>query len=178
MLVDLFEEKKEDSSKFISYLVFEPASLRVPDNDILLLGDQAIDLFETIINNNDHNSSMENQILLNRLQRVQMMIDLLKDTSGLVMTKFLNRIWRRHAFFSHLGELFITKKDLDSFAPKYKFNEPLFLDRVVQSEFDEEAAEDDDNNSSDEDSNKDSNDDSNSDHSKNIKDNTENSTEK
>ena len=158
MLVDLFEEKKEDSSKFISYLVFEPASLRVPDNDLLLVGDQVVELFDIIMANSAHDTSMQNQILLNRLSRIQMMIDLLKDTNGLIMTKFLNRIWRRHAFFSHLGELFITKGHLKDFAPKFKFNEPLILDRVVQSEFDEDEISDEDNEDKDDDADKDKND--------------------
>ena len=74
-----------------------------------------------------------------------MMINLLKNKNGLILTKFLNKIWRRHAFFSNLGELFITKGDLKRLAPDYKFQEELILSRVV----DEEDLESDDSNSND-----------------------------
>ena len=112
MLLDLFDQKKEDDSKFITYLVFEPASLRIPDNDLLLVGDQVIDLFTKVMEKASLETSLEDQILLNRLTRIEMMTDLLKSNNGLIMTKFLNKIWKRHSFFSHLGELFITKGDL------------------------------------------------------------------
>ena len=130
MLLDLFDQKKEDDSKFITYLVFEPASLRIPDNDLLLVGDQVIDLFTKVMEKASLETSLEDQILLNRLTRIEMMTDLLKSNNGLIMTKFLNKIWKRHAFFSHLGELFITKGDLDRFAPDYKFSEPLVLKKI------------------------------------------------
>ena len=80
------------------------------------------------------------------------MIDLLKSNNGLILTKFLNKIWRRYSFFSNLGELFITQKDLKRFAPNYKFNESLILDRVIEAE---ESLEDEDGENNDEDDNKD-----------------------
>ena len=84
--------------------------IRVPDNDILLVGDQVSDLFDTITNNLDIGDSLQDQILQNRLTRIQMMLDLLKNKDGLIMTKFLSKIWRRYSFFSNLGELFYPKE--------------------------------------------------------------------
>tara|TARA_A100001015_G_C14596586_1_gene558792 strand:- start:110 stop:598 length:489 start_codon:yes stop_codon:yes gene_type:complete len=151
MLIDIFDEEKENPDDFISFIVFEPASLRIPDNDLLLIGDQVTDLFSKVIDSDNFESHIQDQILLNRLKRIEMMIELLKSNNGLILTKFLNKIWRRYSFFSNLGELFITQKDLKRFAPNYKFNESMILDRVIEAE---ETLEEDDNDSNDEDSNK------------------------
>ena len=150
MLIDLFDTKEENPDEYISFIVFEPASIRIPDNDLLLVGDRVADLFSDVINSDSFNDSIQDEIILNRLTRIDMMINLLKNKDGLVLTKFLNKIWRRHAFFSNLGELFITKGDLDRLAPNYKFNEELILSRVVDEE---EEIESDDNNDSTEESN-------------------------
>jgi hypothetical protein len=132
MLIDIFEENEENEDKYISFLVFEPNSLRIPENDILLIGDQVTELFQSIMESTDFNSSMTDKILLNKLQRIEMMIDLLKSTNGLIMTKFLNKIWRRYAFFSNLGEHFILQEELKRFNPKFPFTEPLILNRVIE----------------------------------------------
>ena len=152
MLIDIFDEEKENPDDFVSFIVFEPASLRIPDNDLLLIGDQVADLFDKVISSDSFESHIQDQILLNRLKRIEMMIDLLKSNNGLILTKFLNKIWRRYSFFSNLGELFITQKDLKRFAPNYKFNESLILDRVIEAE---ESLEDEDGENNDEDDNKD-----------------------
>lgn len=149
MLIDLFEEEKENPDEFVSFIVFEPASLRIPDNDLLLIGDQVIDLFHQVISSENFNSSLPDQILLNRLQRIEMMIDLLKSNNGVILTKFLNKIWRRYSFFSNLGELFINQQDLNRLVPGYAFKEKTILDRVVET--DEDIDNDDTN--SDENSN-------------------------
>ena len=142
MLIDLFDEEKENPDNFVSFIVFEPASLRIPDNDLLLIGDQVTDLFSQVMNSSNYENNLQDQILLNRLQRIEMMIDLLKSNNGLILTKFLNKIWRRYSFFSNLGELFITQKDLARLVPDYKFNEKTILDRVVEAEEEIENSED------------------------------------
>jgi hypothetical protein len=142
MLIDIFEENEENEGEYVSFLVFEPNSLRIPENDILLIGDQVLDLFHSIINSSDFNSSMQDKILLNKLQRIDMMLNLLKSNNGLIMTKFLNKIWRRYAFFSNLGEHFVQKQELDRFNPKFPFTESLILNRVIP-DLDEETEKED-----------------------------------
>ncbi len=134
MLIDIFDTQEENPDEYISFIVFEPSSIRIPDNDLLLVGDHVADLFDQVINSDSFNSSIQDEIIMNRLTRIQMMINLLKNKNGLILTKFLNKIWRRHAFFSNLGELFITKGDLKRLAPDYKFQEELILSRVVDEE--------------------------------------------
>ena len=147
MLIDLFDEQQENPDEFVCFLVFEPASLRIPDNDLILLGDSAVDIFQQVSNSPHYNTSLQDQILKNRLQRIEMMIDLLKNNDGLIMTKFLNKIWRRYSFFSNLGELFLTQGELKRLVPDYTFNESPILERFVVEEIDE----------SDDDSDKDDN---------------------
>ncbi len=155
MLIDLFDDDHENPDDFISFIVFEPASLRIPDNDLLLVGDQVSDLFREVMSSGKFENNIQDQILINRLQRIEMMMDLLKTNNGLILTKFLNKIWRRYSFFSNLGELFITQKDLKRFVPDYTFNEKIVLDKVVESEEDVEDDDDDNNNDESSDDNDD-----------------------
>ena len=152
MLIDLFDNEQENPDDFVSFIVFEPASLRIPDNDLLLVGDKVTELFSDVINSNNYNDSIQDKILMNRLKRIEMMIDLLKSNDGLILTKFLNNIWRRYSFFSNLGELFITQRDLKRLAPSFDFNtDALILDRYIESD-----DSDDNDNSDDSDDSKDS----------------------
>ena len=144
MLIDLFDDEKENPEDYISFIVFEPASLRIPDNDLLLIGDQVTHLFDTVMTSNKFENNIQDQILINRLQRIEMMLDLLKSNNGLILTKFLSKIWRRYSFFSNLGELFISQKDLTRLAPNYEFKENIILDRVVEAEDAIEESDDDD----------------------------------
>ena len=148
MLIDLFDNEQENPDDFVSFVVFEPASLRIPDNDLLLVGDRVTELFSEVINSNSYNDSIQDKILMNRLQRIEMMIDLLKSNDGLILTKFLNNIWRRYSFFSNLGELFVTQRDLKRLAPNFDFNtNALILDRYIESDDtdDSDSSDDSDN---------------------------------
>ena len=149
MFIDLFEEEQENPDEFVSFIVFEPASLRIPDNDLLLIGDEVADLFNQVMSSDNFSNALQDQILLNRLQRIEMMIDLLKSNSGLILTKFLNKIWRRYAFFSNLGELFINQKDLQRLVPDYKFSENTVLDRIIESDDDDDGDDSDDQDKAD-----------------------------
>ena len=143
MLIDLFDNEQENPDDFVSFIVFEPASLRIPDNDLLLVGDKVTQLFSDVINSDSYNDSIQDKILMNRLRRIEMMIDLLKSNDGLILTKFLNNIWRRYSFFSNLGELFITQRDLKRFAPDFEFNtDALILDRYIESNDSDDSSDD------------------------------------
>ncbi|MBL6723016.1 MAG: hypothetical protein ISQ13_03290 [Candidatus Margulisbacteria bacterium] len=154
MFIDLFEEQEENPDEYISFIVFEPASLRIPDNDLLFMGDEVSKLFKKVVSSNHFESNIQDQTLMNRLQRIEMMVDLLKSNNGLIMTKFLNKIWRRYSFFSNLGELFISVKDMKRLAPDFKFNEQMVLDRVIETDDtpDDDSSDDDNDNDSSDDS--------------------------
>jgi hypothetical protein len=139
MLIDLFDDEQEDPNDFVSFIVFEPASLRIPDSDLLLIGDPVSELFENVMASPHFNNTIQDQTLINRLQRIEMMIDLLKSNDGLILTKFLNNIWRRYAFFSNLGELFLTQRDLNRLVPDATFKEKMILDRFIETPDDNDA---------------------------------------
>ena len=120
----------------------------------MLVGDQVSDLFQQVMSSGKFENNIQDQILMNRLQRIEMMLDLLKTNNGLILTKFLNKIWRRYSFFSNLGELFITQKDLKRFVPDYTFTEKLVLDKIVESEEDVEDDDDDNDESTNDDESK------------------------
>ena len=147
MLIDLFDENVEDPDNFVSFIVFEPASLRIPDNDLLLVGDQVTKVFNNVINSQEFESNLQDQILINRLKRIEMMIDLLKSTDGLIMTKFLNNIWRRYSFFSNLGELFITQRDIKRLDPSFEIKRSNILERFIEAEEVEDDSSNDDDKS-------------------------------
>ena len=144
MLIDLFDEEEQDSDEYVSFIVFDPSSLRIPENDILLIGDTVPHLFDQVIASPHFTSSLKDKTLYNRLQRIAMMIDLLKSNNGLILTRFLSSIWRRYLFFSQLGELFVSKGDLHRLLPDYSFNDDMILTRhVVEIEPPEIGREDD-----------------------------------
>ena len=86
MLIDLFDTKEENPDEYISFIVFEPASIRIPDNDLLLVGDRVADLFSDVINSDSFNDSIQDEIILNRLTRIDMMINLLKKSHNIHST--------------------------------------------------------------------------------------------
>ena len=49
-----------------------------------------------------------------------MMLTLVKSFDNLILTKFVNKVWRRYGFFSHLGETFLTLDELIHYLPDYK----------------------------------------------------------
>jgi hypothetical protein len=134
MLINLFDSHTDDPDDFVAFIVFEPASLRIPDTDVLLISTPVVELFSKAQNSTFLTDSLQDQSLINRLTRIGMMIDLLKSDSGLILTKFLSPIWRRYSFFSNLGELFLSKRDLNRLVPDAQFQNPIFLDRFMDSD--------------------------------------------
>lgn len=151
MLIDFFDEEEPDVDEYVAFIVFDPSSLRIPENDILLIGDTVPQLFDQVMESPHFTSLLKDKTLHNRLQRIAMMIDLLKSNNGLILTKFLSSIWRRYLFFSQLGELFVSKGDLHRLVPDYTFNDDMILTRhVVEIESPEIGREDDQDADSDE----------------------------
>lgn len=110
----------DDEKKFQNFIVFEPASLRVKEPDILFRGPQIRDLFYHVDSLIENDESICNLILKNRLNKIGKMLDLVLDFDNIVMTKFFDRIWRRYSYLSNLGEMFL---DLNIFllaSPEYK----------------------------------------------------------
>ena len=62
VLIDLFDTEEENPDEYISFIVFDPASIRIPENDILLIGDQVVDLFSQVFS---HEFSFKHVLIVN-----------------------------------------------------------------------------------------------------------------
>ena len=77
------------------------------------------------------------------------MMNLVKNFDNVILTKFLNRVWRRYGFYSNLGELFLDVKDFKRFNPDFDPDDDAnFLKRLATEDDDEDENhnEDDENN--------------------------------
>ena len=107
--MDLNELKDiEDKSRYQSFIIFEPASLRVSSDDILFSGQEAKDVYEMFMSKLIKKElTLKEKTLYNRLSKLGTMLDLLQSDSNLIITKFFDRIWKRYSYISHLGEIFV-----------------------------------------------------------------------
>jgi len=129
----------EVPDRFHSFIVFEPASLRVNDNDILLIGDPVRAFFDELMAKLlKEDKSLKNQILHNKLVKIGHMLELLTTYDQVIITRYFDRIWRRYNYISHLGENFLNLDTLYSFFPKYKKDEEIIASRFGDSD-DEDA---------------------------------------
>ncbi len=125
----------ETPERYQCFVVFDPASIRVPDADILLIGKDVVDLYESVIEKvSDQTDDIKMKIILNRLQKIGNMIDLLQVYDQVIISRFFDRIWRRYAYISHLGESFFDLKTFTEFFPDYiKKGDDLIADRLDMS---------------------------------------------
>lgn len=165
--MNLFEEKDGNHlSRMQSFIIFEPASIRVNDEDILLMGDEIMPFYEEFMEKlEDSNSGLQDQILANRLSKIGHMLDLIQNFEGVIISKFFDRIWRRYSYISHLGESFVDLKTFLNYFPDYdKKDSDLIANRFDDfGDDDSDDDSDDDDDSEDTDSLDDSYDDSDDD---------------
>lgn len=125
-----------------NFVIFEPASQRVKEIDILLKGPQLLDTFHEIQNNLEPETDISKIILCNRIQKIGKMLDLVTNFDNIIMTKFLDRIWRRYSYLSNLGETFLDLNTFLEIFPEHKSNiEPLLALRLDDDEEEEEEEE-------------------------------------
>ena len=108
----------EIPKRYQCFVVFDPASVRVSDNDILVIGDKVTELFdkvyEQVFSNHD---DIKMKILMNNFQKIGNMLDLLQSTDNVLISKFFDRVWRRYSYISHLGESFLDLQTFLTFFP-------------------------------------------------------------
>jgi len=138
----------ECPDRFHSFIVFEPASLRVHDGDILLIGDSVREFFDSLMAKLlKQEKTLKMQILHNKLVKVGHMLELLSSYDQVIITRYFDRIWRRYSYISHLGESFLNLDVLYDFFPKYKKQDDIIASRygAFDEDADEDADEDNDN---------------------------------
>jgi hypothetical protein len=149
--MNLFEEKDGSYvSRMQSFIIFEPASVRVNEEDILFQGKEIMDFYEEFMDKIDKpDGDIQEQILANRMSKIGHMLDLIQNFEGVIVSKFFDRIWRRYAYISHLGESFIDLKTFINYFPEYdKKDSELVANRFdvvsqIEMEEDEENADSD-----------------------------------
>ena len=141
--------------RYQSFVVFDPASIRIQDSDILFIGNDVKKVFDSFMNTLvSKEQTMKEKIFHNRLQKVSSMLSLLQSFDNVLITRFFDRIWRRYSYVSQLGESFIDLATYVDYFPESKKNiSSLMATRQDRSDdFDEDS--DDDTNSDDDDNQK------------------------
>lgn len=99
----------ENSDRYQNYIIFEPASLRVHDADILIIGPDILPFHQSLmLELSKQKESLSKQIIRNQLLKIGQMLDLVKNINQVIISKYFDRIWRRHAYITHLGESFLS----------------------------------------------------------------------
>ena len=111
----------ENAGRHQCFVVFEPASIRINDADVLLIGDQVLEMYDKFMMNLvSREQTMTEKILHNRLAKIGSMLDLLQSYDNVIVTRFFDRIWRRYSYVSHLGELFVDLETYVDYFPEHK----------------------------------------------------------
>ena len=123
--------------RYNCFIVFEPASLRIHDQDIMFLGKDVQPFFDKLFQPLfKSQEGLREEMLFNRLSKFSQMLELVVNKEQLVVTKFFDRIWRRYGYVSHLGEVLFSLEDLLAYFPEYKKDGMIIADRSLQSEDD------------------------------------------
>ena len=102
--------KVESEHRLQNFMVFEPASHRIAESDVLYRGQQVRETFDEVMHYLSERQTLKDQILQNRLSKMIKMLDLVQNYDQIVVTKFLDKIWRRYAHLSSLGETYLDLK--------------------------------------------------------------------
>ncbi|MDA1353340.1 MAG: hypothetical protein O3A01_02565 [bacterium] len=141
--LEFLEPAKNQYSVFLNFVVFEPSSQRIPPQDILAKGDAVREYLDIALAESGQHTDLKHQILVNRLTRIATMMNLVKNFENVVLTKFLNKVWRRYSFYSNLGELFLDVEDFSRFNPEFDAkNEDNFLLRIASDDDDDDSDDD------------------------------------
>ncbi len=129
-------EDIENPDRYQCFVVFEPSSVRINVADEHLEGEAVYDLYNDFMTQLVmKEQTIKEKILHNRLSKVGHMLELLQDYDGVILTKFFDRIWRRYAYVSHLGESMFDLKTFVEYFPEYKADvSSLIATRYDESE--------------------------------------------
>jgi hypothetical protein len=126
--------------RFQSFIIFEPASIRVSDSDIFILGKDVQTFYDRFMEKLlSKKLTIKEQILQNKVAKIGSMLELLQNYDQVIISKFFDRIWRRYSYISHLGESFLDLETFLAYCPEYKEK----LDDVIALRFDKEVDTDD-----------------------------------
>ena len=136
-----------DDNRYSNFIVFEPASQRIQEQDILIRGPEILPLFEEVYAKINMSSELKLLILNNRLAKIRQMLEMLKSPDELILTKFFDKVWRRYAYVSNIGELFLGLPSFVEFLPHYQdTKKDLYALRLDDLDDSDDTDDDDDEN--------------------------------
>ncbi len=134
------ELNTDNMHRFQCFIVFDPASSRINETDVLVRGEKILKMYERVASEIEHNQSIKALTLRNRLSKIGQMLDLLVTCDNLIVTKFFDRIWRRYSYVSNISELFLDYPTFIKYFPEFeKDKEVLLAQRIDGSEDDDES---------------------------------------
>ncbi len=125
--------------RFQTFIIFEPASSRIHEFDILISGQKVREIYDQLIQGLNANYSLKTQIILNRVSKIGQMLDLLKGYDHVLISKFFDRVWRRYSYISNIGEPFLDLPNFIKFFPEYSQDRQGLLAQRIDDEDDEFA---------------------------------------
>jgi hypothetical protein len=123
--------------RFQTFIIFEPASSRIHDFDVLISGAQVRALYDRLIHSLNADYSMKTQIILNRVSKIGQMLDLLKTYDNVIISKFFDRVWRRYSYISNIGEPFLDLPNFVKYFPEFGQERQGLLAQRIDDEDDE-----------------------------------------
>ncbi|MFC1770290.1 hypothetical protein ACFLZV_00235 [Candidatus Margulisiibacteriota bacterium] len=128
----------ENEKRFYNFIVFEPASSRISEQDILFKGAQVKHTFEIIQKKLLVSTDLKTQIIQNRLAKINQMLELLSNHENILISKFFDRVWRRYSHISNLGEYLLDFTTYMTCFPEYHNKKMgLLAKRIDASSYDD-----------------------------------------
>lgn len=128
-------------NRFQAFIVFEPASLRIPDVDVLLVGPKVRELYDQLMDKLFYDNTLKAQIIQNRIGKIGQMMDLLKSMDQVVLSKFFDRIWRRYSYISNIGEPFLDLSVFVQYFPEFSEDKQGLLAQRIDDDEDDTGAD-------------------------------------
>ena len=124
----------ENEQRFQCFVLFEPASSRISEFDILIRGEEVRDMYDTVMDNLAEDDSLKTLIIKNKLSKVGQMLSLLNSCENVIISKFFDRVWRRYSYISNIGEPFLDLKTFKTFFPEQTDLQALLAQRLDDDE--------------------------------------------
>jgi hypothetical protein len=125
------------------FVIFDPSSSRVSAIDVMASGEKVVEIVRKIADHVARGNDLKTQILLNRLAKINQMLELLTTYDNVIICKFFDKIWRRYTYISNIGEMLLDLETfLKVFPEKKKHVDEILALRLDEEEDEEEVKED------------------------------------
>jgi len=100
----------------INFVITNTKKYRLKNNDILCEGKKCINVNKRLIKilesqTSSNNETLKIEILLNRIRKINRILEQCQH-KDIIITKFVEKIWKKSDFFSNLGDYFLSYEEL------------------------------------------------------------------